>query len=44
MVGVRVLMEPILSLYYVVEIPLSLSYTPLKKSFLLLRYALDWFH
>ena len=35
MVGVRVLMEPILSLHYVAEIPLSLRYTPLKSSFLL---------
>ena len=31
----RVLMEPILSLHYVAEIPLSLRYTPLKRSFLL---------
>ena len=31
----RVLMEPILSLHYVAEIPLSLRYTPLKSSFLL---------
>ena len=35
MVGLRVLMEPILSLDYVAEIPLSLRYTPLKSSFLL---------
>ena len=28
-------MEPILSLHYVAEIPLSLRYTPLKRSFLL---------
>ena len=35
MVGVRVLMEPILSLHYVAEISLSLRYTPLKSSFLL---------
>ena len=35
MVGVRVLMEPILSLHYVAEIPLSLRYTPLKRSILL---------
>ena len=54
MVGVRVLMEPILSLHYVAEIPLSLRYTPLKRSFLLtplrsglvplapVGHALDW--
>ena len=42
--GFRVLMEPILSLHYVAEISLSLRYTPLKRSILLLRYALDWFH
>ena len=35
MVGLRVQMEPILSLHYVAEIPLSLRYTPLKRSFLL---------
>ena len=34
MVGVRVLMEPILSLHYVAEIPLSLRYTPLKSNIL----------
>ena len=31
----RVLMEPILSLLYVAEIPLSLPYTPLKRSYIL---------
>ena len=35
--GSWVLMEPILSLHYVAEIPLSLRYTPLKRSILLLR-------
>ena len=32
---IRVLMEQTLSLHYVAEIPLSLRYTPLKRSFLL---------
>ena len=51
---VRVLMEQTLSLHYVAEIPLSLRYTPLKRSFLLtplrsgfvplapVGHALDW--
>ena len=33
---IRVLMEQTLSLHYVAEIPLSLRYTPLKGSFLLI--------
>ena len=37
MVGVRVLMEPILSLHYVAEISLSLRYTPLKSGIFLAR-------
>ena len=32
---IRVLMEQTLSLHYIAEIPLSLAYTPLKRSILL---------
>ena len=41
---IRVLMEQTLSLHYVAEIPLSLRYTSLKSSILLLRYAPGLFH